>query len=156
MPPSVATATAALTQGPKASAGASVSPSGTNRRTSGSYANSIPASRATAATTSGRVIRTSVAGSMPASSAAATSESAGNIGRMYDGSFDPDALKNTNTNAAQTSAKRRHANPLAARGASRQARRAPQPSTGSHGSMPATNTGMKYHHGSTRRCSVVR
>jgi len=52
-----------------------------------------------------------------------TSISAGNIGRMYDGSFDPDALKNTNTNAAQTSAKRRHANPLPARGASRHARR---------------------------------
>ena len=32
-----------------------------------------------------------------------TSASAGKIGRMYDDSFDPDRLKNTNMNAAQTS-----------------------------------------------------
>ena len=71
---------------------------------------------------SGRAIHISARGDMRVSSKPSTSASAGNIGRMYDGSLEPDMLKKTKTNAAQTRQKRSHEKPLATCGASRQLR----------------------------------
>ncbi len=87
-----------------------------------------------------------------------TSASGGNIGRMYDGSFEPDALKNTKTKAAQTSAKRCHEKPSALAAPSRQvAARRRTARTVSHGRMPTmSRTGTKYYHAPARSCSVVR
>ena len=62
---------------------------------------------------------------------------------MYDGSLDPETLKNTNTNAAQTTQKRSHEKPLAATGAARQLRGSVHAHTSSHGRMPSTNHGTK-------------
>ncbi len=72
-----------------------------------------------------------------------TRASAGNIGRMYDGSLDPEMLKKTNTKAAQTTQKRSQEKPLAATGAARQLLRSDHAHTSSHGRRPSTNHGMK-------------
>ncbi len=62
---------------------------------------------------------------------------------MYEGSFDPDRLKNTNTNAAQTRQNFGHANPLLATGASRQLRMSVHACTKSQGRRPAQSSGTK-------------
>ena len=77
-------------------------------------------SSAAAPTASGSAIHVSARVDSRVSSKPSTSASAGNIGRMYDGSFEPDTLKNTKMNAAQTTQKRAHEKPLAASGAARQ------------------------------------
>ncbi len=79
---------------------------------------------------------------------AASSASAGNIGRMYEGSFDPDALKNTNTKTDQTSSR------LVAK--SERRARSSQGSALVHGSIPTSRIGTKYHQAPVRRCTVVR
>src|SRR5215831_20215897 len=75
---------------------------------------------------------------------------------MYEGNFDPDALKNTKMNAAHTSAKRCQLKPLAAAGASIHMRCAVHTSSEIQGMIPSARIGMKYHHAPSRRCSVVR
>jgi hypothetical protein len=92
---------------------------------------------------SGTVSRKSVRSSSLTSSQPITSASGANIGRMYDCSFEPDALKNTKTNAAHTSANRCHEKPSGFGAPSRQARGSPNPMTVSQGRIPATKTGTK-------------
>ena len=86
---------------------------------------------------------------------ATSSASAGNIGRMYDGSLEPEALKKTKTNADQASAKRCQEKPLPAAGPGRgqPAQRRPA-KTSSQGSRPAARSRA----GSTtrRRCAGAR
>ena len=93
---------------------------------------------------------------MVASCQAITSASAGKIGRMYDDSFDPDRLKNTNMNAAQTSTKRCQQKPLRSGRASVHDRFAVHANSVSHGRMPTAKIGTKYHHGASRLASLVR
>ena len=82
------------------------------------------------------------------------SASAGNIGRMYEGSLEPDTLKNTKMNADQTTANRCQLKPLRPTGASVHMRRAVHRNTVSQGRMPTTKMGMKYHHAPSRVCFV--
>ena len=76
---------------------------------------------------------------------------------MYDGSFDPDALKNTKTNAAhderealprETERVRRR------RRASARQRRQRRPAA--RAACPTTNNGTKYYHAPGRSCAVVQ
>src|SRR5271169_4240112 len=106
--------------------------------------------------TSGRVSRASHVSDRVSNCQPMTSASAGKMGRMYEGSFDPDALKNRKMTGAHTSAKRCQLKRFAASGASRQARYALHANTLSQGSMPPIKIGTKYHHAPSRRCSVVR
>src|SRR5947208_2364449 len=86
---------------------------------------------------------------------AASSDSTGNIGRMYDGSFDPEALKNRKMKAVHTTPKRCHEKPFAAGLPSRHIESEPQVNNGSQGSAPITKSGTKYHHDCSRLCVVV-
>src|SRR5690349_4755641 len=85
-----------------------------------------------------------------------TSAAAGNSGRIYDGSFDPDALKKQNTNTIHARQKRSQQKPLFVRGASRQLRIASPRNTPVHGIKPTSSNGTKYQTAPVRRCSVVR
>ena len=89
-------------------------------------------------------IHMSARGDSRVSSKPSTSASAGNSGRMYEGSFEPDRLKNTKTKAGPDEAEagpreavRRHA------AASRQLRGSVHAHTSSQGNMPTTNHGTK-------------
>src|ERR1700681_2018701 len=106
--------------------------------------------------TRGSVRRASVGWGRTVSCQPSVSASAGNIGRMYEGSLEPDALKNTKMNADQTSANRCQLNPLRLTGASVHVRRAVHRNTVSQGRMPARKMGMKYHHAPSRCASLVR
>src|SRR5262245_19581070 len=81
-----------------------------------------------------------------ARSHAVSSASTGNLGTMYDGNFEPDALKNTNTKTAHTYAKRCQEKPFAAGVPSRHILKVPHVRSGSHGSAPSRKSGTKYHH----------
>src|SRR5690348_2333566 len=106
--------------------------------------------------TSTAVTAASVATRVLASCQPSTSAAAGNIGRMYDGSFEPEMLKKTKTKAAHTRQNLAHAKPPASIVASRQPWRRRHRKSPVHGRNPATNIGAKYHHAPVRRCSVVR
>src|SRR5215831_2379610 len=110
---------------------------------------------APARSASGSVSRASAASESVLSCQPTMSASAGNRGRMYDGSFDPDALKKRKITADQTSAKRCQWKPLVPLGA-RQTRGNAAKNTATHGSNPTTRMGRKYHHAPVRRCSLVR
>src|SRR6266550_1789184 len=84
------------------------------------------------------------------------SAAAGNSGRIYEGSFEPDTLKKQKTKKIQARQKRGHENPLLVRGASRQVRHAVDKNTPVHGISPISNSGTKYHSAPVRRCSDVR
>src|SRR6266496_1719276 len=60
------------------------------------------------------------------------SAAAGNSGRLYEGSFDPDTLKKQKTKTIQARQKRGHANPVLVRGASRHVRHAVDRNTPVH------------------------
>src|SRR4029079_2293675 len=111
--------------------------------TAWSYTSSETISNSGAPTASGNAIHASVRDGSRVSSKPSTSASAGNIGRMYDGSLDPEMLKKANTKAAQTMQKRSQRKPLAATGAARQPLRSVHAHTSSHGRMPRMNHGMK-------------
>src|SRR5260221_569945 len=85
---------------------------------------------------SGATSRARVRGASCVNCQPRTSANAGNIGRMYDGSLEPERLKNTNTNAAQTRQNFGHEKPFAATVASHQLRRSVHIQTKSHGRMP--------------------
>ena len=106
--------------------------------------------------TSGKVTRESVVSESVVNCHPIGSASAGKIGRMYDGSFEPDMLKNTKITAVHTSAKRWPLKPFASLGAPVHIRFAAPKNTASQGRMPTTKIGMKYHHAPSRRCSPVR
>ena len=84
------------------------------------------------------------------------SAAAGNSGRIYEGSFDPDALKKTKTNTIHAKQKCGHEKPAGVRGASRQVRRAVHTNTPVHGISPTSSSGTKYQRAPVRRCSSVR
>src|SRR5258708_4698002 len=75
---------------------------------------------------------------------------------MYDGSFDPDMLKNTKMKTAHTTQNRSHEKLFCARAASRQLRANVTAHTMSHGMSPRMNHGTKYHHSPVRLCDSVR
>src|ERR1700682_4019520 len=106
--------------------------------------------------TRGSVKRASVGWGRTVSCQPSVSASAGNIGRMYEGSLEPDTLKNTKMNADQTTANRCQLKLLRPTGASVHMRRAVHRNTVSHGRMPARRMGTKYHHAPSRCASLVR
>src|SRR5437660_11781689 len=84
------------------------------------------------------------------------SAAAGNSGRIYEGSFEPDTLKKQKTNAIHARQKRSHENPVLVRGASRHVRHAVERNTPVQGISPTSNRGTKYHIAPVRRCSDVK
>src|SRR5437588_2347565 len=84
------------------------------------------------------------------------SAAAGNSGRIYEGSFEPDTLKKQKTKTVQARQNRGHENPLLVRGASRHIRHAVNKNTPVHGISPTSNSGTKYHIAPGRRCSDVK
>src|SRR5437773_8084593 len=69
---------------------------------------------------------------------------AGNSGRIYEGSFDPDTLKKRKTNTVHARQKRGHEKPVGVRGASRHVRGAVHANTPVHGINPTSSSGTKY------------
>src|SRR5437588_12681768 len=86
------------------------------------------------------------------------------MGRVEGASFDPEAEKNASVTAAKTSrnlsgSKGADAEPGAAPAAAPDvsaARPHARASGTTQGSTPTSSSGRKYHHGSTRWCTVVR
>src|SRR6266496_1725250 len=123
--PAATTTSAILSQGPKAT----IASIGCAPPMKGGATWSYPAMTtnviAAIAIAPGSEIFHSVRDSTISSSQPMTSASGANIGRMYDGSFDPDALKNRKTKATHTSANRCHEKPSGFALPARHARRVP-------------------------------
>ncbi len=135
MLPAAATTAAAFAQPPNDNSTATgCAPANAGARRS--KAARSPSASVQPAMASGTVSRNSVRSSSLTSSQPITSASGANIGRMYDGSFDPDALKNRKTNAAHTSANRCHEKPSAFGVPSRQARAESEPENRQPGEDP--------------------
>src|SRR5690242_3963514 len=110
----------------------------------------VPHSRiviATVTATNARSVRALIRSSW----APITSAAGGKIGRMYEGSLEPDRLKNASTKAHQIRQNRIHAK--ATGGGARQLDRSPDKKTPVHGNRPTASNGRKYHHAPVRRCS---
>src|SRR4029453_9480023 len=81
------------------------------------------------------------------SKSAAMRASGANIGRMYDGRLNHDALKNTSTKPAQKTERRRHEKMPFGAPSSCQVRRMPNARITSQGRLPAAGGGGKYYTG---------
>src|SRR6516225_6856909 len=95
---------------------------------------------------SGRASAKSVPRSIVASRHPITSAAAGNSGRMYEGSFELDALKKRKTNATQTRQNRAQPKRVSGSAGMRHAPRNPDRKMPIHGIRPTRNSGTKYHH----------